>query len=270
MQLLIGLAFAEAPLEIPADLPVAEWGEPVLAEDAIVQYQARHLRVRDVKGQDVGWVVQDGGGNPVDTFWLAEHADDRQAQDLLAKELKQAKIVQWTAVSVGGTLVGLAAIPVARIDHTLAEPEWQTYRDRVQRDNFDTESDYLAAIDEQQSLYQNDLGAFQTASSSNADRRWTALALAGGGVMTLAVAPYAVQGMIHKRREPANTWSRSRIEALVEEHNRTLRADLGLPGGERPSYEDDGWEATLYEPEPPRFTVAPQVGPTYLGLQFRF
>ena len=241
MHLLIGLALAETPELSGEELPVAEWGEPVLAEDAVVVYQARSLRVRDVQGQDVEWVVQDGGGNPVDTFWLAQAAGDTEAQVLLAKEMKQARIVQWTAVGLGATLIGLAAIPVARIDHALTEPQWQDYRDRVQRDNFDSEADYLAAIDEQQALYQNDLGAFQTASSSNADRRWTALASAGGGVMTLAAAPYAMQGMIEKRREPANTWSRARAEALVESHNRALRADLGLPGAEPPV--DDGWDA---------------------------
>lgn len=265
MHLLTGLALAAT--DVPDELPTAEWGPAVVAEDAIVVYQARHLRIREVRDQDVSWVVQDGKGNPVDAFWLAEHAEDREAEALLASELTNARIVQWTAIGVGGTLVGLAAIPVARIDHDLVEPQWQTYRDRVERDNFDSEDAYLAAIDEQQSLFQQDQGSFQSASSANADRRWTALALAGGGVMTLAVAPYAVQGMIERRREPANTWSRASADALIEEHNRALRQDLGLPGGE--PQEDDGW-ATLVAPAPPRFTVAPQIGPTYLGVNVRF
>jgi len=224
--LLLGLAMAE---EIPDELPLVPWGEAVVSADAIVAYQARELGVHGVLNQDVDWVIQDGAGNPVDSFWLASAVPDVEAEELLEKEMKRARIVQWSAVGLGATLVGLAAIPVMAIDHSIEKPKWKTYEDRVDRASFDSDQDYLQALDEQQALYLQDLGAYNTAAGDNADRRWTGLALASGGVMTLASSPYAVQGFVTKRREPANLWSRSRAEALVEQHNLALRIELGLP-----------------------------------------
>ena len=270
LKLLFGLVLSEARAEeIPEELPAAEWGDAVVSEEALVAYAARSLRIEGVLGQEVDWVVRDGADNPVDSYWLAEDTSDQEARTLLNKEMKQAKIIQWSAVGLGATLVGLAAIPILRIDHDIEKPLWRDYEDRVERSSFDSDEEYLQALDEQQGLYLGDLGVYNTAAGDNADRRWTGLALAGGGVMTMAVSPYAVQGAVQRRHEPAQLWSRSRAEQLVEQHNRELRAELGLPGGEEPDY---GFEesARLYEPASPAVTVSPVLAPNYVGLTFRF
>lgn len=258
---------------VEPELPQAAWGEPVVEADALAEYERRRLEVVSVKRQPVEWVVQDGVGNPVDSFWLSTNAPDVQAAQMLQKEQKQARIIGWSTAGAGAVLLGLAAVPILRIDHDLQQPRYADYEERVVRDNYSSDAEYLAALEDTQAQYTLDLGEFNTAESRNSDRRWMGLALAGGGVMTMAVAPYAMQGFVASREQPARTWSRARAEALVEEHNRRLRSELGLPGGEirvDELDEEQGWEQATLPERDPRFQLSPTLSPTYVGLHVRF
>jgi hypothetical protein len=271
--LLTSLALAQDVTIDEPELPLASWGEPLVEDALLEQYERRRLELVSVKRQPVDWVIQDGAGNPVDSFWLSTNAPDVEAAAMLQKEQKQARILGWSTAGAGALLLGLAAVPILSIEHDLQQPRWATYEERVDRNNYSSEAEYLAALEDTQAQYTLDLGKYNTAESRNADRRWMGLALAGGGVMTMAVAPYAMQGFVASREQPARTWSRARAEALVEEHNRRLRAELGLPGGEIQVDELDeqqGWEqARAYEPAP-RFLLSPALAPNYVGLTVRF
>ncbi len=271
--ILSSLALAQEAVIDQPELPVASWGEPVVADQALAEYERRRLELVAVKRQAVDWVIQDGAGNPVDSFWLSRNAPDVQAAAMLQKEQRQARIIGWSTAGTGALLVGLAAVPILRIEHDLKQPAWRTYEDRVDRNNYSSEAEYLAALEDTQAQYTLDLGKYNTAESKNADRRWMGLALAGGGVMTMAVAPYAMQGFVASREQPARTWSRARAEALVEEHNRRLRAELGLPGGEirlDQLDEEQGWEEAQVLETAPRFLLSPALAPNYVGLTVRF
>lgn len=201
----------------------------VIAPEVLAELERRKLVILDTTDPEVPWIVQDGAGNPIDSFYFARMTGDLEAQELLAQEMKVARITGWSIAGGGVVLVGLASIPIALIDHSLDRPNRSTYEDRVDRAAFDSDAAYEEALEFQLGLYRQDLGAYRSAEAGNTDLRWTGVALAGGGMMAMVAAPYTVQGMVADRKDPSRTWSRDRAEQLMARYNAAVREELGIP-----------------------------------------
>ena len=201
----------------------------VVPPEVLAEYERRKLAILDTTDPEVPWIVQDGAGNPIDSFYFARMTGDLEAQELLAQEMKVARITGWSIAGAGAVLVGLATIPIALIDHELARPNRSTYEDRVDRSSFDSDAAYEEALEFQLGLYRQDLGSYRSAEATNTDLRWTGVALASGGMMAMVAAPYTIQGMVADRKDPSRTWSRERAEQLLERYNSAVREELGIP-----------------------------------------
>ncbi|MED5371184.1 MAG: hypothetical protein VX899_09235 [Myxococcota bacterium] len=256
------------------------WEAPpvVIDEETWAAWEAgRLLIVETPYDAEVRWVVRDGLGNPVNTRSFARMTSDEEAIALLEAEERKAKITAASVAGGGVLLLGLSTIPLALLDTDLSRPDWDDYTARVDRENYASDDEYLDAIEIQRGLYIAALGEYRTARARNTDRRWTAAALAGTGVIALASAPWAIDGQREDRDAVANTWSRKRAEALIAQYNDELKLSLGIP------LDYDHAQAQQAPPPPPpaggpeeaptgweSIQVSPALAPGYVGINVRF
>jgi hypothetical protein len=171
---------------------------------------------------DATWAVRDGRGRTLTAVEFAQRTGDLGAARRIQRETAGARSMSL-ALTLGGGALAVSGLGLL-LARNAGAPAWSSYEPDVS--DYRTNAQYFEALAQAEADY---AAAQEKHDIVKGDRVWIAGFLAGSGVITMGVAPFAGRGVSARRDVTALYWSKEEADALIVAYNDSVRRQVGLP-----------------------------------------